>query len=539
MAREAGKTIPDAIAELREAVDFLRYYASQTSHLQNPARGVFTCISPWNFPLAIFTGQVAAALAAGNGVLAKPAETTPIMAHFACQLLHRAGVPQSALQLVLGDGPRVGAALVSDPRVSGVCFTGSTATAQRIARAMAAHLAPDAPLIAETGGLNAMIVDATALPEQAVRDIAASAFRSAGQRCSALRIVYVQADIAPALTHMLQGAMEQLRIGDPWAADCDIGPVITGQAAGDIAAYIDAAASEGRLLVQGNTPADGHFIAPALLRVSSIADIPREVFGPVLHLATFQADALDKVLADINARGYGLTFGLHSRITARAQQIGGAMNTGNIYINRNQIGAVVGSQPFGGEGLSGTGPKAGGPMYLPRFTQSARAFGAGYGGGMTAPAQQVQAALRALPAPARAPLHSAQMPGPTGEENRLSAHPRGAVLCLGPTPQDAAQQATMARARGCPALTVCAGGDVDGQLDLADLQHLQGFAAVALWADATALRAARRALSARDGALIPLVCAPAEMASACVVERHICTDTTAAGGNAALLSGQA
>ncbi|MEM7571176.1 MAG: bifunctional proline dehydrogenase/L-glutamate gamma-semialdehyde dehydrogenase PutA, partial [Pseudomonadota bacterium] len=290
LAREAGKTALDAVAELREAVDFLRYYANEAQqHPDRAARGIVTCISPWNFPLAIYTGQIAAALAAGNAVLAKPAEPAPLIAHVASQLLHQAGVPRSALQVLPGAGGEIGARLVSDPRVAGVCFTGSTQTAQSINRAMAAQADPAAPLIAETGGLNAMIVDSTALPEQAVRDIVASAFQSAGQRCSALRIVYVQEDVADTITEMLCGAMAELQMGQPWDFACDVGPVITQQAQRDINAYIAAAQRGGRVIKQLRAPAQGHFVRPTLVRVNGIEDLSHEVFGPVLHLATFKA----------------------------------------------------------------------------------------------------------------------------------------------------------------------------------------------------------------------------------------------------------
>ncbi|MDH5531621.1 MAG: bifunctional proline dehydrogenase/L-glutamate gamma-semialdehyde dehydrogenase PutA, partial [Paracoccaceae bacterium] len=314
LAREAGKTLADAVSELREAVDFLRYYAVRGAENTEPPAGIFTCISPWNFPLAIFTGQLSAALAAGNAVLAKPAEQTPLIAAFAVALLHKAGVPVAALQLLPGDGATVGAALTSDPRINGVCFTGSTDTALLIRKAMAKHLAPGAPLIAETGGLNAMIVDSTALPEQAVRDIVASSFQSAGQRCSALRCLYVQDDIAPHFTDMLFGAMEELSLGDPWHLATDVGPVIDAEAETGIRKHIETARKEGRLLRQLSTPKTGHFIAPTVIRVKGIADLKREIFGPVLHIATFASEDLQKIINDINATGYGLTFGLHTRI---------------------------------------------------------------------------------------------------------------------------------------------------------------------------------------------------------------------------------
>lgn len=362
LAREAGKTLADCVGELREAVDFLRYYAGQAEMRGDmmDARGIFTAISPWNFPLAIFSGQIGAALAAGNGVIAKPAEATPVIASIAVSLLHEAGVPKSALQLITGLGSTVGRALTSDARVGGVVFTGSTATAQSIRRAMATHMDAGAPLIAETGGLNAMLVDSTALPEQAVRDIVASAFQSAGQRCSALRCLYVQDDIAPHFIDMLKGAMDELCVGDPWALTTDVGPVINQAAYDSINAYIAANAAKGALLHRGDAPESGLFVAPTLLKVGGIADLEREIFGPVLHVATFKAHELDKVIADVNARGFGLTFGLHTRIDTRVQEIADGIHVGNLYVNRNQIGAIVGSQPFGGEGLSGTGPKAGG-----------------------------------------------------------------------------------------------------------------------------------------------------------------------------------
>ncbi|WVX48394.1 Bifunctional protein PutA [Roseobacter fucihabitans] len=365
LAREAGKGLPDCVAELREGVDFLRYYAAQATN--TPPAGVFVCISPWNFPFAIFCGQVTAALAAGNAVLAKPAEQTPLSAYFAVEILHEAGVPRAALQLLPGGGD-IGALLTSDARVGGVAFTGSTATALRIRAAMAQNCAPGTPLIAETGGLNAMIVDSTALPEQAVQSVIESAFQSAGQRCSALRCLYVQEDIAEDFTRMLTGAMDALRLGMPWHLSTDVGPVIDETARKGIADHIAQARREGRVLAELTTPDSGTFIAPTLIKVTSIADLEREIFGPVLHMATFKSHELDQVIDTINATGYGLTFGLHTRIDDRVQHISERIEAGNIYVNRNQIGAIVGSQPFGGEGLSGTGPKAGGPNYLPRFS---------------------------------------------------------------------------------------------------------------------------------------------------------------------------
>ncbi|MCQ0970013.1 bifunctional proline dehydrogenase/L-glutamate gamma-semialdehyde dehydrogenase PutA [Paracoccus sp. TK19116] len=524
IAREAGKSLPDCVAELREAVDFLRYYAGFST--ADAPRGIFTCISPWNFPLAIFTGQIAAALAAGNAVLAKPAETTSLTAWRAAQLLHEAGVPRSALQLLPGEGRVVGTALTSDARINGVCFTGSLATAQAINRAMAENLSPDAPLIAETGGLNAMIVDSTALPEQAVRDVLASAFQSAGQRCSALRILYVQDDIADKLLNMLHGAMDELRLGDPWFIDTDVGPVISEQAHKGIADHVAAARSDGRILHRLKAPSRGHFIAPVTIRVSGIDDIEKEIFGPVLHIATFKADQIDRLITAINASGYGLTFGLHTRIDDRVDHVDRRLRVGNLYVNRNQIGAIVGSQPFGGEGLSGTGPKAGGPHYVPRFyaVDSVRSRDGASAG--DANADDVQTALDATLTDSDTPRETMLLPGPTGESNRLTMHARGNVLCLGP---DTAAQAALARQAGCEA------AEVQGHLAANALKALSGFALVAFDGPEDQARSYRRALAARQGAILPLVTS-AEIFAHAVLERHLCIDTTASGGNASLLA---
>ncbi|NHB77028.1 bifunctional proline dehydrogenase/L-glutamate gamma-semialdehyde dehydrogenase PutA [Rhodobacter calidifons] len=521
LAREAGKTLADAVAELREAVDFLRYYALQTAQ-PHPARGVFACISPWNFPLAIFCGQIAAALAAGNAVLAKPAEQTPLIAALAIDHLLAAGVPPTALQLLPGDGA-IGAALTRDPRVNGVAFTGSTETAQAIRRAMADHLDPTAPLIAETGGLNAMLVDSTALPEQAVRDIIASSFQSAGQRCSALRCLYVQEDIAQTVTEMLFGAMEELSLGDPWALATDIGPVIDAEAQAGIRAYVDAARAEGRVLKELQAPGQGTFVAPTVLSVRGIQDMPREIFGPVLHIATFKATEIDRVIAAINATGYGLTFGLHSRIDDRVQHIVEGIRVGNTYVNRNQIGAVVGSQPFGGEGLSGTGPKAGGPHYLARFTRAPTPDAVP--DATTVSASQVRQALSA-PWPATAPL-TMDMPGPTGESNRLTLAPRAPLLCLGPGRAAALAEAEAVRKLGGHAV------EAPGLAPEA-LARLQGFSGAIWWGEAEAGRPFAQALAARPGPILPLIAAPD--AAHVLVERHLCIDTTASGGNAQLLA---
>lgn len=541
LTREAGKTPLDAVAEIREAVDFLRYYAAQLSDHENAtARGLVTCISPWNFPLAIFTGQIASALAAGNGVLAKPAQPTPIIAYLGVKFLLQAGVPQSALQLLPGSGTIVGAALTSDPRINGICFTGSNPVAQTINRAMSQTLEPNATLIAETGGLNAMIVDSTALPEQAVKDIVMSAFQSAGQRCSALRVLYVQKDIAGAFMEMLYGAMDQLMIGDPWHFSTDVGPIITATARDEITNYIDVAAKNGTLLKRLNVPKNGLFVSPAIVSVTGIADLEKEIFGPVLHVATFEAGEIDQIIEDINDSKFGLTFGLQTRIDDRVEHITQNLNVGNIYVNRNQIGAIVGAQPFGGEGLSGTGPKAGGPFYMPRFLGE-ELLNHDVVPGQTVSVELVKRAIASLPEKPRTTIATLDLPGPTGESNRLSLHPRGTILCLGPRAEDAIAQAEIALSAGCAAITVApdAQGEnaIDGFLVRSAITHLQGVDAVALWSTQDDLRAVRKALAERQGEILPLL-ASKNMFDRCLIERHVCIDTTAAGGNASLLASQ-
>ncbi|QFT93817.1 Bifunctional protein PutA [Roseovarius sp. THAF9] len=529
LAREAGKTPTDAVAELREAVDFLRYYAANAP--QDPPVGTFTCISPWNFPLAIFTGQISAALAAGNAVLAKPAEQTPLIAHYGISLMLKAGVPKTALQLLPGAGD-VGAALTSDPRIGGVAFTGSTETALKIRATMAENLAPGAPLIAETGGLNAMIVDSTALPEQAVQAIVESAFQSAGQRCSALRCLYVQEDVAAGFTEMLTGAMDALSMGKPWSLSTDVGPVIDTEARDGIAAHIEQARADGRLIHEIPSPNSGCFIAPTLIKVNGIEDMQREIFGPVLHMATFKSRNLDRVIDAINGTGYGLTFGLMTRIDDRVQHVTEAVHAGNIYVNRNQIGAIVGSQPFGGEGLSGTGPKAGGPNYLARYTsRPVDTTDATWDGAMDAKA--VQSALdKAAKSHTPTPVEAIVLPGPTGESNRLTAHARPPLLCLGPTKDMAEAQAKAVEALGGRALRST------GKVEPDALTTLSGFSGALWWGDTDVARAYASALSQRNGPILPLITGLPDTGHV-MGERHVCVDTTAAGGNAALLGGVA
>ena len=381
--REAGKTLPDAVLEVREAVDFLRYYAAEGRRLAQPVRlpgptgelnelshhgrGVWTCISPWNFPLAIFTGPVAAALAAGNSAIAKPAEQTPLIGALAIRLMHQAGIPADVVQLAVGDG-KVGAALVSHRLTAGVAFTGSTAVARAINRSLATRDGPIVPLIAETGGQNAMIVDSSALPEQVTRDVVASAFQSAGQRCSALRVLFVQDDVADTMLTMIRGAMEALSIGDPRLPTTDVGPVIDQDAKASLDAHVAELRAAGQVVAELPLPPNnGSFVAPVIAELPSLASLKDEHFGPVLHVIRWKSGELDQIIDQINATGFGLTLGLQSRIDTVAEQVARRARVGNLYINRNQIGAVVESQPFGGEGLSGTGPKAGGPHYVARF----------------------------------------------------------------------------------------------------------------------------------------------------------------------------
>lgn len=570
--REAGKSLLDGVAEIREAVDFCQFYANEGLRYKDSGapHGVMCCISPWNFPLAIFTGQIMANLAAGNSVIAKPAEQTSLIAYRAVELMHEAGIPKAAIQLLPGTGATVGSALTSNPGIAGVCFTGGTATAHIINRSMVKNLKPDAPLVAETGGLNAMIVDSTALPEQVVRDVLASSFQSAGQRCSALRMLYVQKDIADNLLEMLYGAMEELGIGDPWLLSTDVGPVIDENAKKQIEDHCNSFEKSGRLLKKLQVPDKGLFVSPTVLRVNGIEDMEEEIFGPVLHVATFEAKNIDKVVDAINAKGYGLTFGLHTRVDRRVERITSRIKVGNTYVNRNQIGAVVGSQPFGGEGLSGTGPKAGGPQYVRRFLKgktvereadpSARKVDAkqlqkliGQLDKLTAPKPEVrseflQPVFGDVPAPLDA--HVEALPGPTGETNRLSNHARGVVLCLGPDKETALEQAGTALSQGNKVVVIAPGVretvdsaakaglpivGVEGLLEPDALATVNGFEAVVSCASHALLKQYREALAKRDGALLPVI-TEHTLDQRFVIERHLCVDTTAAGGNASLIA---
>lgn len=500
LTTEAGKTLNDCVGEVREAVDFLRYYAAQAETHTADAKGIFTCISPWNFPLAIFTGQICAALAAGNGVIAKPAEATSLIADYAVGLMYEAGVPKDVLKLVAGLGSEIGPVVTSASKIDGVCFTGSTQTAQTINRAMAEHLSPTAPLIAETGGLNAMIVDSTALAEQAVTDIIASAFQSAGQRCSALRVLYLQDDIADDFLTMLYGAMDQLQVGDPSDFATDVGPIIDKAAKNKIDGHIALASTDGRLLKQLEAPAHGTFVGPAVIAVDGISDVKEEIFGPVLHIARFSAGSISKVIDDINQTGFGLTFGLHTRVDDRVQDVIEQVQAGNIYVNRNQIGAVVGSQPFGGHGMSGTGPKAGGPRYLQSFYK------------LTSLEDSTSETL--------------DLPGPTGESNRYSIEPRAHIYCMGPIVEQAREQADFATSSGCTEVVMA------NHMEPQDLASLTELGAVLYWGEGG--KEIRQALAARKDKLVPLVSSKTSIGL--IDEVVVCIDTTASGGNAALLA---
>ncbi|WP_150291545.1 trifunctional transcriptional regulator/proline dehydrogenase/L-glutamate gamma-semialdehyde dehydrogenase [Sphingobium estronivorans] len=466
IVREAGKSLPNAISEVREAIDFLRYYAAQARTTFGPAQtalGPVVCISPWNFPLAIFTGQVAAALVAGNPVLAKPAEETPLIAAEAVRLLHEAGIPADALQLVPGDGV-VGAALVAAPEAAGVMFTGSTDVARLIQGQLATRLSREGkpiPLIAETGGQNAMIVDSSALAEQVVADVIASAFDSAGQRCSALRILCLQEDVADRTLAMLKGALRELRIGRTDRLAVDIGPVITAEAKAGIEAHIDAMRGLGRSVEQLDLPPEtrhGTFVPPTIVEIEDIADLKREIFGPVLHVIRFRRERLDPLIQAINATGYGLTFGLHTRLDETIAHVTGRVKVGNIYVNRNVIGAIVGVQPFGGCGLSGTGPKAGGPLYLGRLVVEPPVFMA-RAGHLDSPLHDFIAWLDAKgdgDAAAMARRHgeesalgvALELPGPVGERNLYALHPRGLIQMKPQTPAGLIEQMAVVLATG-------------------------------------------------------------------------------------------
>ena len=579
LSREAGKTYANAIAEVREAIDFLRYYAGQILDLSENARiqplGTVLCISPWNFPLAIFTGQISAALVAGNTVIAKPAEQTPLIAAQAVQLLWEAGIPQDVLQLLPGRGETIGAQLSQDSRIQGIMFTGSTEVAKILQKTVAERLnqfGESVTLIAETGGQNAMIVDSSALTEQVVLDVVNSAFDSAGQRCSALRVLCVQEDNLDTVRKMLQGAMQQLRVGNPVLLKTDIGPVIDAEAQQNIQKHIDQMRSKGHQVHQlmfnqdASDLAQGTFIPPTLIELPNLNDLEREIFGPVLHLISYKAGELPRLLDQINSKGYGLTMGLHTRIDETMQTVISKAHVGNLYINRNIVGAVVGVQPFGGEGLSGTGPKAGGPLYIYRLMHqvSEKKLAQPYA------MQSAQALLKnpvsqdfkdwvnktfprvSLQAPAQiATVHSFSLQGPTGEENQYMILPRESVLSLAENDMDQIQQILSILSVGSrPAVLA------DNTFILKYLQSMPAsvvkaikvikdiesgdFEAVLHHGETSALMDLQQRIARRQGAIVGITHLssgnydiPVERF---VIERAISINTAAAGGNASLMT---
>ncbi len=559
IVREAGKSLPNAVAEVREAVDFLRYYAIEVrdgfANDTHRPLGPVACISPWNFPLAIFTGQVAAALAAGNTVLAKPAEETPLVAAAAVGILHRAGVPAEALQLLPGQGS-VGAQLTGDARVCGVVFTGSTEVARLIQRQLAGRTGADGapvPLIAETGGQNALIVDSSALAEQVVADVLMSAFDSAGQRCSALRVLCLQDDVADRVLTMLRGALAELAVGNTDRLDVDIGPVISAEAQAGIMGHIAAMRAAGRPTHSLPLPqgcAKGSFVAPTLIELDRFSDLRREVFGPVLHVVRFPRGGLDGLVDDINATGYGLTFGIHTRIDETVARVVARVGAGNVYVNRNLIGAVVGVQPFGGHGLSGTGPKAGGPLYLRRLLSARPRRSALPPGPPPAAAMAWQdwlerhgrddADLAACLAATPAGLDF-ELAGPVGERNTYQTSPRGTVLCMAPDLDEAIRQVSAALATGNRAVVA---GVAVADLPPSLAQWITTVPdAAATRCDAVlfsgsgpALLALLQRLAAQDGPIVPVfVARPGYPLDGLVRERSVSTNTAAAGGNANLM----
>ena len=576
--REAGKTLANGFGEVREAVDFFHYYAQEAQRLPDgvEALGPVACISPWNFPLAIFAGQIAAALAAGNSVLAKPAEQTPLVAALAVKLMHEAGVPRAALQLLPGAGD-IGAALVADMRIRGVVFTGSNEAARSINAAIAARDAnvdAGVVLIAETGGQNAMIVDSSALPEQVVADVIASAFDSAGQRCSALRLLCLQKEVADRVIEMLKGAMRELEVGDPSQLATDVGPVIDEEARQRLLAHIAImrrTALWHHELPLPETTNRGTFVAPFVCEIDSIGELTREVFGPVLHIVRFERENLEALIDDINATGYALTMGVHSRIDETIAEVAARTRAGNLYVNRNMIGAVVGVQPFGGEGLSGTGPKAGGPLYLPRLARgahvSAESFAhprriahaeslAQFSAWIKTDAPLDEAERAALLAHCDAMRRQClaglelEFVGPTGERNTLSFHGKGRVALVAPDAaallrQLAAVMATMNRAvlpASEPGRSVYLKlpaalrafieiGDYVSPLDAANI------GAVLFEGTAADAGNIRRGLAARDGAMVPLIVVQEGRYALerLVAEKAVSVNTAAAGGNATLM----
>ena len=576
--REAGKTYQDAIDEVREAVDFLRYYANLAQNVIPTKReglGVFVCISPWNFPLAIFTGQIAAALAAGNSVIAKPAESTSLIAFRATQLLIEAGVPLGALQLVLGQGLDVGAYLASHPSISGVAFTGSTNVAKLIKKNLIKNGNSRARVIAETGGLNAMVVDSTALSEQVTRDVIDSAFKSAGQRCSALRILLIQDDCFDTTISMIKGAMQELILGNPQNLRTDCGPVINLNAKTKLLDHIKSSTLKNTVsLSSSNNISNGHYVAPTIIELDDIDQINEEFFGPILHVIRYSTESLMETIDKLNEKGYGLTFGVHSRIKSQVDQIVSRINAGNIYVNRNQVGAIVGSQPFGGEGLSGTGPKAGGPHALhgysrsvstgrvsnQKLTLSDTTFNIGdieksspmINDDMVKKLRQEFSSLGGeffnfLTETIESYNSIISLPGPTGESNELTYQAKGCVLCFGPSETDSIKQTILALALGNSVISQINSKVFSSLVDIGfnknSITRLEGmpsneifennhYHAIMYFGDALSVE---RILENKREEIIPIVSSIYEPWQL-VKERVISVDTTASGGNANLLA---
>ena len=572
VVREGGRTVANAIGEGREAIDFLRYYGGQAEALLegkgHRPLGPVVCISPWNFPLAIFTGQIAAALAAGNTVLAKPAEETPLIGAAVVRLLHEAGIPGGALQLVPGDG-RIGAALVAHPATRGVVFTGSTEVARLIQRQLAEHPPEDGrpvPLIAETAGQNAMIVDSSALAEQAVGNALVSAFDSAGQRCSALRILCLQEDVADRLLEMLKGAMRELKLGDPGRLSTDVGPVIGAEAKAAIEKHVSEMRARGfrvdSLPLSAET-AHGTFVGPTVIEIDRVADVEREVFGPVLHVLRYRRQDLDSLLGEINATGYGLTFGLHTRIDRTVDRVARRIAAGNVYVNRNIVGAVVGVQPFGGLGQSGTGPKAGGPLYLLRLLAAGPGSDIPAMRAAMAPMQTYCAWLEAKgygDAAARCRRYVEQsalggvvdLPGPVGEQNRYRLHGRGRIALLAATETGLLLQFGAALATGNDVVVPEAGALADLPPELAkrvavlgDWEGVEELAGVLFEGEGDKAREVAMRLARRPGAIVALQAIAIDALAdgsedyrleGLLGETSTSINTAAAGGNASLMA---
>ncbi len=575
--REAGKTYQDAIDEVREAVDFLRYYSNLARKVmpnKRKAMGVFVCISPWNFPLAIFTGQIAAALASGNVVIAKPAESTSLIAYRASELLIEAGIPLGVFQLCLGKGSDVGSYLTSSSIISGVAFTGSSAVAKQIKHNLIKNGNPGARVIAETGGLNAMVVDSTALCEQVTKDVIDGAFKSAGQRCSALRVLMIQEECFDETLKMIKGAMMELNIGNPKHLSTDCGPVINDDARLKLQGYIDQSRKRSQIIgeIQCNLNA-GYYVSPTIIHLKSIDEINEEFFGPILHVISYKSSELEDMIDRLNNKGFGLTFGIHSRIDKQVEEITSRVNAGNIYVNRNQIGAIVGSQPFGGEGLSGTGPKAGGPSSLHGYSQSIastkatdhelKLYGNTEVNDLILPSNLITTGLISKMQKKFSFIESdffdflyeevskysakISLPGPTGESNNIRYKPKGAALCLGPTEVDTLKQTLLSLVLGNSVISLIQEDEYNSLIALGfskeNIFRLTNGPSLNLMRSGSykvvlyfgSLISVERLIFDFRSEIVPIMSSLYETWQL-VNERVITEDTTASGGNANLLA---